>query len=242
MSAGPAPGWTGGVRRASLDPDARRSVPLLAVARRCRHDQRRGGQPPRDPRQWRRGRDQDNEPAQVTGEFVQIGTIDAGIDQDQPTLPARVATTSGHVSGPAGVPPKRTLVPRAGFPAVLARLSASPIVSARGSLLGDATGSSADQAHHLVQVSRCVLLGLASVGVLGPCGLTSSASTTQRTSPDAAEATTTAMASAARVSGGQTSVSGGQTSMDAAPTRFTIRPDDYHVPYAGTAEDGRRFS
>jgi hypothetical protein len=26
-----------------------------------------------------------------------------------------------------------------------------------------------------------------------------------------------------------------------APTRFTIRPDDYHVPYAGTAEDGRRF-
>jgi len=88
MSAGPAPGWTGGVRRASLDPDARRSVPLLAVARRCRHDQRRGGQPPRDPRQWRRGRDQDNEPAQVTGEFVQIGTIDAGIDQDQPTLPA----------------------------------------------------------------------------------------------------------------------------------------------------------
>jgi hypothetical protein len=25
------------------------------------------------------------------------------------------------------------------------------------------------------------------------------------------------------------------------PTRITIRPDDYHVPYAGTAEDGRRF-
>ncbi|WP_418063551.1 hypothetical protein [Pimelobacter simplex] len=25
------------------------------------------------------------------------------------------------------------------------------------------------------------------------------------------------------------------------PTRFTIRPDDYHVPYAGTAADGRRF-
>jgi hypothetical protein len=23
--------------------------------------------------------------------------------------------------------------------------------------------------------------------------------------------------------------------------RFTIRPDDYHVPHAGTAEDGRRF-
>ena len=148
----------------------------------------------------------------------------------------------GSRPGTGRRPPKRTLVPRAGFPAVLARLSASPIVSARGSLSGDATDSSADQAHHLVQVSRCVLLGLASVGVLGPCGLTSSASTTQRTSPDAAEATTTAMASAARVSGGQTSVSGGQTSMDAAPTRFTIRPDDYHVPYAGTAGDGRRFS
>jgi hypothetical protein len=27
--------------------------------------------------------------------------------------------------------------------------------------------------------------------------------------------------------------------MGEAPTRFTIRPDDYHVPYAGTAEDGR---
>jgi hypothetical protein len=29
--------------------------------------------------------------------------------------------------------------------------------------------------------------------------------------------------------------------MEDAPTRFTIRPDDYHVPYVGTAEDGRRF-
>ncbi len=29
--------------------------------------------------------------------------------------------------------------------------------------------------------------------------------------------------------------------MDKAPTRFTIRPDDYHVPYVGTAGDGRRF-
>jgi hypothetical protein len=28
---------------------------------------------------------------------------------------------------------------------------------------------------------------------------------------------------------------------DQAPDRFTIAPDDYHVPYAGTAEDGRRF-
>lgn len=28
---------------------------------------------------------------------------------------------------------------------------------------------------------------------------------------------------------------------DRAPDRFTIAPDDYHVPYAGTAEDGRRF-
>ncbi|WP_432943425.1 hypothetical protein ACQPXM_00090 [Kribbella sp. CA-253562] len=26
-----------------------------------------------------------------------------------------------------------------------------------------------------------------------------------------------------------------------APTRFTIVPDDYHVPYAGTAGDGRKF-
>lgn len=29
--------------------------------------------------------------------------------------------------------------------------------------------------------------------------------------------------------------------MAGAPTRFTIRPDDYHVPYAGTAQDGRKF-
>jgi hypothetical protein len=29
--------------------------------------------------------------------------------------------------------------------------------------------------------------------------------------------------------------------VDQAPERFTIVPDDYHVPYAGTAEDGRRF-
>ena len=28
---------------------------------------------------------------------------------------------------------------------------------------------------------------------------------------------------------------------DGAPERITIRPDDYHVPYAGTAADGRRF-
>src|SRR4051794_17102761 len=29
--------------------------------------------------------------------------------------------------------------------------------------------------------------------------------------------------------------------VDIAPNRFTIVPDDYHVPYAGTAEDGRKF-
>lgn len=29
--------------------------------------------------------------------------------------------------------------------------------------------------------------------------------------------------------------------MGSLPSRFTIRPDDYHVPYAGTAADGRRF-
>ena len=55
---GPAPGSTGGGRRASPHPapDARRPVPLLAAARRCRHDRRRDGPPPRDPRQRRRGR------------------------------------------------------------------------------------------------------------------------------------------------------------------------------------------
>lgn len=34
---------------------------------------------------------------------------------------------------------------------------------------------------------------------------------------------------------------GGPAAEDRAPERFTIVPDDYHVPYAGTAEDGRRF-
>ena len=29
--------------------------------------------------------------------------------------------------------------------------------------------------------------------------------------------------------------------MSQAPNRFTIRPDDYHIPYAGTAGDGRKF-
>jgi hypothetical protein len=29
--------------------------------------------------------------------------------------------------------------------------------------------------------------------------------------------------------------------LGSAPERFTIRPDDYHVPYAGTAADGRKF-
>lgn len=29
--------------------------------------------------------------------------------------------------------------------------------------------------------------------------------------------------------------------MERAPERFTIVPDDYHVPYAGRAEDGRKF-
>jgi hypothetical protein len=29
--------------------------------------------------------------------------------------------------------------------------------------------------------------------------------------------------------------------VSSAPTRITIVPDDYHVPYAGTAADGRRF-
>lgn len=30
-------------------------------------------------------------------------------------------------------------------------------------------------------------------------------------------------------------------SENSPPERFTIVPDDYHVPYAGTAEDGRKF-
>jgi hypothetical protein len=33
----------------------------------------------------------------------------------------------------------------------------------------------------------------------------------------------------------------GEAAMNQAPERFTIVPDDYHVPYAGTAEDGRKF-
>jgi hypothetical protein len=33
----------------------------------------------------------------------------------------------------------------------------------------------------------------------------------------------------------------GEFAMNQEPERFTIVPDDYHVPYAGTAEDGRKF-
>lgn len=35
--------------------------------------------------------------------------------------------------------------------------------------------------------------------------------------------------------------SGEATAPAAAPQQFTIVPDDYHVPYAGTAGDGRKF-
>lgn len=34
---------------------------------------------------------------------------------------------------------------------------------------------------------------------------------------------------------------GAANRLGVAPERFTIVPDDYHVPYAGTAEDGRKF-
>ncbi len=33
----------------------------------------------------------------------------------------------------------------------------------------------------------------------------------------------------------------GATEAGERPDRFTIAPDDYHVPYAGSAEDGRKF-
>lgn len=32
-----------------------------------------------------------------------------------------------------------------------------------------------------------------------------------------------------------------QPAVDQVPSRFTIVPDDYHVSYASTAEDGRRL-
>ncbi|WP_182378808.1 hypothetical protein [Nocardioides sp. WS12] len=34
---------------------------------------------------------------------------------------------------------------------------------------------------------------------------------------------------------------GGAVGSGQPPERFTIAPDDYHVPFAGTAEDGRKF-
>ena len=42
-------------------------------------------------------------------------------------------------------------------------------------------------------------------------------------------------------SGGRASASERPAAREPAPRRFRIVPDDYHVPYAGTAEDGRRF-
>ncbi|RLV49821.1 hypothetical protein D9V37_07995 [Nocardioides mangrovicus] len=65
-------------------------------------------------------------------------------------------------------------------------------------------------------LSRRPLLVLASLGTLAGCGAAAHA---RPVAPTA----------------------GKQEHVDSRPTRFTIRPDDYHVPYAGTAADGRRF-
>lgn len=59
MSVGPALGSTGEGRRASLDPDARRPVPLLVAVHRCRHDRRQDGPPHRGPRHGPVAGDQD---------------------------------------------------------------------------------------------------------------------------------------------------------------------------------------
>ena len=42
-------------------------------------------------------------------------------------------------------------------------------------------------------------------------------------------------------SGRPAAASGQPAAREPAPRRFRIVPDDYHVPWAGTAEDGRRF-
>jgi hypothetical protein len=61
---GPALGSTGEGRTAiPHPPDARRPVPLLVAAHRCRQDRQRGGPPPRDPRRLRRGRGPSHRPA-----------------------------------------------------------------------------------------------------------------------------------------------------------------------------------
>lgn len=68
-------------------------------------------------------------------------------------------------------------------------------------------------------MSRRVVIGLTLVGLLAACTSVPDDDLESSTDPDEEGA-----------------VAAGE-----APTRFTIRPDDYHVPFAGTAEDGRRF-
>ena len=85
--------------------------------------------------------------------------------------------------------------------------------------------SSPKRSGHLMQVSRRAALGLAPVAVLTACGSVVPNPQSGTTQPLAEEFKTEPE----------------RTSMEERPTRFTIRPDDYHVPYAGTAEDGRKF-
>lgn len=84
---------------------------------------------------------------------------------------------------------------------------------------------------------RAALLGFTALG-LTACG----------PPPEGPEKTASASSSAANATPSSSTTqadsptsSDGSAALPGAPTRFTIVPDDYHVPYAGTAADGRKF-
>lgn len=81
-----------------------------------------------------------------------------------------------------------------------------------------------------------ILMAMGALGsALTACG--SKASDKAPTSESSTQPATTSSVSQATTTNA-TSSKGFQAG---APSRIWIRPDDYHVPYAGTAGDGRRF-
>lgn len=80
----------------------------------------------------------------------------------------------------------------------------------------------------MVSIPRRLLLAVTCASALAACGQQTKVTPAKspETSPKSSSPTPTTTATSAT---------------DGRPERIWIRPDDYHVPYAGTAEDGRRF-
>lgn len=81
------------------------------------------------------------------------------------------------------------------------------------------------------------MLGFTGLG-LTACG---SPSEGRASGSSAATPATPGSSSARTVSPTSSPTGSAGSTLPGAPTRFTIVPDDFHVPYAGTAADGRKF-